>query len=331
MIYPPNLLITNFCNQNCSFCFASAEMQNTSFAKKMSVHDYNSVLNKLSSNDVPTIKLLGGEPTLHPDFIKLISTALKKFHRVQIFTNGLMSKSMIEKLKKFENRVQYTFNILTPGFKNHKTVREQIIYNIIKLNELSANTISFTVDPFTSHYTINKLITKDIFNKLHSVRIGLDNPIAGAKNQYLFSDFPNVGRVIELLTQKIHATNSNINIHLNCGFTRCMFTNKQYAYLINSSVDIPGWGCFGKKSSMDVTTELDAFHCFPMSTRYRLKTKGQKIDKIEGKLVLNRFKYWKKIASKVCIECPFYGLGSGRCPGPCIAFKLNEKRSNESL
>ena len=37
---PLNILITNFCNQNCPFCFASSEMNNKLIKKEMSLDDF---------------------------------------------------------------------------------------------------------------------------------------------------------------------------------------------------------------------------------------------------------------------------------------------------
>lgn len=66
---PPNILITNFCNQNCPFCFTRAEMSNKLIRKEMSLENFKKTLLKIKKNpEIQVVKLLGGEPTLHSRF-----------------------------------------------------------------------------------------------------------------------------------------------------------------------------------------------------------------------------------------------------------------------
>jgi hypothetical protein len=103
-----------------------------------------------------------------------------------------------------------------------------------------------------------------------------------------------------------------------------MFTDKDYDYIINNST-LPGFGCFGKQSSMDVSTDMEAFHCFPLSEQKRIALREKGLLKTSGRLILDRLVLWKKTEKKICVTCPFYGTEAGKCPGPCIAFRLNER------
>jgi MoaA/NifB/PqqE/SkfB family radical SAM enzyme len=55
-------------------------------------------LSKLSNGNVRRIRLLGGEPLLHPDITKFIETARKNFpnSEIAICTNGILLKKMSE-------------------------------------------------------------------------------------------------------------------------------------------------------------------------------------------------------------------------------------------
>ena len=73
MIYPANLLITNYCNQSCPFCFASREMSSTTLDKEMKIEDFKKILIKVTHNRHSNIiKLLfimhGNEATINLKF-----------------------------------------------------------------------------------------------------------------------------------------------------------------------------------------------------------------------------------------------------------------------
>ncbi len=83
--------LTNRCNLNCPICFASANQ-----AGYVAEPDYEMVVEYLRAlrNQHPypatAIQFTGGEPTLHPDFFRIIRTANEmSFSHVQIATNGL--------------------------------------------------------------------------------------------------------------------------------------------------------------------------------------------------------------------------------------------------
>ena len=83
--------LTNRCNLRCPICFANAGA-----AGYLYEPDYEEVLRQLrvlrELRPVPctAIQFTGGEPTIHPDFLRIISAARDMgFSHVQIATNGL--------------------------------------------------------------------------------------------------------------------------------------------------------------------------------------------------------------------------------------------------
>ncbi len=83
--------LTNRCNLNCPVCFASANS-----AGYVAEPTYEMVVEMLRSlrrqdpHPATAIQFTGGEPTLHPDFFRIVKTAVEMgFSHVQIATNGL--------------------------------------------------------------------------------------------------------------------------------------------------------------------------------------------------------------------------------------------------
>jgi uncharacterized radical SAM superfamily Fe-S cluster-containing enzyme len=64
-----NIAIVNYCNLKCPYCFADNEQENPIY---MSLENYIKTLDFILKNPVDGIGILGGEPTLHPDFSKII-------------------------------------------------------------------------------------------------------------------------------------------------------------------------------------------------------------------------------------------------------------------
>ncbi len=86
-----NIDLTNRCNLDCPVCFANANVQGYIYEP-----DYDEIVQMLQNlRDIrPTpataVQFSGGEPTIHPDFIKIVAKAAEMgFSNIQIATNGL--------------------------------------------------------------------------------------------------------------------------------------------------------------------------------------------------------------------------------------------------
>ena len=320
---PPNILITNFCNQNCSFCFAREEMASKLIRREMPLKDFKNVLLKLKKNpEIKMVKLLGGEPTLHSKFKEIINLSLKYFSYVQIFTNGVFSDELTKFLIKKSPRIGFTFNVFTPGFIFQPKIRSLVLKRITQTINYSRIALSLTFDMNTDLKTFFNLFEDNLLKKIHFFRLGFSNPVAGEKNFYRFSDFPKMGRQVIYIIKKIREVNEKAEINLNCGFTRCMFTNKEFK-LMKKETNFYGFSCFGKNASFDLQTDLTAFHCFPLSTQYKINTQNKSFINVDKRLIKKRLDFWSKIKENVCVKCPFYGFGEEQCPGPCLGFLIN--------
>lgn len=96
-----NIDLTNRCNMNCPICFANANQQGYVYEP-----DYDTLVNMLVAlrSETPikctAVQFSGGEPTIHPSFIKIIEKARElKFAQIQVATNGLEFARNYEKFK----------------------------------------------------------------------------------------------------------------------------------------------------------------------------------------------------------------------------------------
>ncbi len=83
--------LTNRCNMNCPICFANAGATGNvcELSYEQVIHQLQ-LLRDLKPKPCTAIQFTGGEPTIHPDFLKIVSTARDMgFSHIQIATNGL--------------------------------------------------------------------------------------------------------------------------------------------------------------------------------------------------------------------------------------------------
>ena len=92
-----NLDLTNRCNLTCPVCFANANASGFVFEPTFDeVHRMMVTLRSERPVPCSAIQFAGGEPTIHPDFLKIVKDANKVgFSQVQVATNGIkMAESM---------------------------------------------------------------------------------------------------------------------------------------------------------------------------------------------------------------------------------------------
>ncbi|MBU4141658.1 radical SAM protein [Patescibacteria group bacterium] len=86
-----NIDLTNRCNQKCPICFANSAA--SGYLYEPSFQQVKKMLEMLR-RELPApceaVQFSGGEPTLHPDFIKIVELAKKMgFAQIQVATNGI--------------------------------------------------------------------------------------------------------------------------------------------------------------------------------------------------------------------------------------------------
>lgn len=88
--------ITEHCNLNCKYCNHFSPIAKEEY---LSLEEYKSDLKRLSdlfNGEMKQIKLLGGEPLLHPQIIEFVTATRKYFPNgeIKILTNGILLPKM---------------------------------------------------------------------------------------------------------------------------------------------------------------------------------------------------------------------------------------------
>lgn len=100
-----NILITEFCNQNCLHCNIT---NGKTPENKMDLEKFRLVLDRLSEYGTQFVNITGGEPLLHPQILDILSYCIRSnISNIQILTNLYHSPEKIYKVGRYllENHI----------------------------------------------------------------------------------------------------------------------------------------------------------------------------------------------------------------------------------
>ena len=83
--------LTNRCNMRCPVCFANAGVTGSVHEPDFDqIIEMLQVLRNMEPSPATAVQFTGGEPTIHPEFLRIVSTAREMgFSHIQIATNGI--------------------------------------------------------------------------------------------------------------------------------------------------------------------------------------------------------------------------------------------------
>ncbi len=268
-----NLIITNACRNRCSYCFAS-EIIAAGSAKQthMSMANFEFCLEFLRRSGVSTLKLLGGEPMLHPqirDMFILASSNVFVKH-IELFTSGRFPTEHLQSLAEVRPKLGVVFNL-----------NEERDYTQSALEE-TMGSLRFIVDsgiPVTLSYTIYR----PDFSPEGHIRVLMDYGIHKLRWSLASSGFFGSNASLQPKKQTdfgkalssflLSCADLCIETHVDCVLPPCLFDAETLGHLqwIN-----PG---FGKSRNVgichpaiDVGPDLEVWRCFGRTDiRGRLK------------------------------------------------------------
>ncbi|MEO8355191.1 MAG: radical SAM protein [Chloroflexota bacterium] len=305
-----NLVVTDVCNMKCSFCFAHDYLRKSSF---ISLEAFEQRLDFIERSDINEIRLIGGEPSLHPRFPELIALAQQRGKHIVVFSHGLLSEralACLESLPVEECTILINMNATrTPGQRNTQeqhqrwmTLRRLGQRALLGFNIFEANPQFDFILPLILEANCRRVI-----------RLGLAHPILDGQNEYLHpKQYPMVGHKISQFAKT--AAELGVKLELDCGFVRCMFSNDDMETLHQAQADI-GWRC---NPILDVDLTEQVFHCFPLSGKvHRPFFPDADARNLRALLVEQTRHYRMAGIYKECSTCSF--RQRDECMGGCLA------------
>lgn len=119
-----NIAIVNYCNLKCKYCFADDMIQED--LATMSVEDFCKVLEFLSRTPKNHVGIIGGEPTLHPQFGEILKETNRYCRELNteatLFTNGIELEKWMPDIGE---RIHLLINCNSPEFQSSELFNKQ--------------------------------------------------------------------------------------------------------------------------------------------------------------------------------------------------------------
>lgn len=177
-----NVLLTTCCNLHCAYCFAQERLQENR-SQVMSLADVAKVITFLKRSEHPIFRAMGGEPTLHPHFSRILEMALAEGMRVDVLSNATWPDSHNSLFDRISpRRLFFLLNIDHPD-NYSPALWERIERNTAAVAARGNVTLSFNIFETRPRYEyLLELIRR---HRIDKVRMSFSLPVVGVHNSCL--------------------------------------------------------------------------------------------------------------------------------------------------
>lgn len=313
-----NLAISAVCNQKCPYCF-TVDHRNERGSDRdfLGLDDLDIRLNFLKRSDIGEARLIGGEPTLHPQFVELVECARKSGFEIVVFSNGLMPESALTCLASLPvAECTVLVNVNDPAVAG----KDIHAWRCATIERLGARALlGFNI--YRPDFQLDFLLPMIAGTGCRpAIRLSMAQPCLSGNNRYIHPrQYVAVGTKIVSFARV--AARSGVGLRFDCGFVRCMFSEQDLEALRSSSDDV-GWRC---NPILDVDIEGHVLHCYPLSGIGSLPlTPDTDAPALRSTFISRTHPHRQAGVFQECSSCPF--KASGECPGGCLAVTLRRFR-----
>lgn len=313
----PNIAIVNYCNLKCKYCFADEMIHEE--ARTMNLDEFESILEYFSRTHTNHIGIIGGEPTLHPQFKDIIMRVNKYCKEMDghatLFTNGI-------ELEKYFPEIGDRFGILV----NCNSPESQSTENYNKMIETLDHMDALSWFDHKANCGCNVHMGCDDYSyiwdivdryHLNHIRTSVVSPGGcyvdwrNKKEEYYNTLKPKFLKFCE------DAIKHNCRLNIDCGHIPLCYFNQEELALVMEICD----NIYGNEFChpvIDITPDFKATACFGAYDPVDIRD-------FENIVELERYLYLKKQYGRAqvngggkCSNCPKYKLL--QCQGGCLGF-----------
>ena len=311
-----NLMINTYCNLHCPYCFAQTEMKNN-IVKNISKENFKIYLDFLKNNEEPDVRIIGGEPTLHPDFFELLDIVIDYncFERVVIFSNFTFDTAFAEKIIKYNDKIEIEF---LPNVNNNDKI-DIVESNLDLLSAaipLAVERISINIyDPKQDMSFWERIICK--YN-IRKIRWSITVPNMKLKQDFNFKEYFHSFQDC-LYTMLDWVVKYHVDLQCDCNNPPvCAFDDDFVVYAMKVCPYIFG-DLFCDTAAMDVTPDLDIIGCFGCN-KYRKPLKNfSSIEEIYQDIQIEEMPLRKTPPQEECLRCPRHETTGMFCS--CLGYR----------
>lgn len=313
-----NISLTQHCPLACDYCFARSLPDDFNLPDFMSRATFDWALHLLQRSGIRQVRLLGGEPTLHPQFPSLVEDIIKAGLDLMLFTNGQMSDSIIDCLAELPTeRVSILVNAATCLFTAGSALDPSVAGLFRRLGNRIALGLNISSPAGLSDHILNHVSR---YGLLPAVRLGLAHPHAAADRPFLH---PRLYRMVgeRLVAFLDRARQLGIEVNLDCGFVPCMFPNGGQELEPELARQI------GRRCSPipDILPDGSVIACFPLARKGRFRPdNGDDLAEIRNRFSALEQSFESLGIFPECAACR--ARSNGCCSGGCRAAAIRRLR-----
>ena len=314
-------IVTNYnCNLSCKYCFEQHLWRNKEIITPEELK-YILDFNKKYDNQ---IMLLGGEPTLHPQFLKLVD-ALKSYpeNSNYLLTNGIFSSAYQDVI--IENFKLILVNINEPNkySKANWTILEENLKTIA--SDTGGCQVQIGINLYDKNQKLDYLIPLFTnFHLLKEVRVSFANPNYCFTNEYV--DLVKMKEMAPLFMGLVAMAHFyGFTVKSDCPIPFCLFSSED---LKNVGKFISNFTFSSCKGDYTFFPGLKVGHCFAsFSDIYDLK-KFKNPQEIEFAISKKESELDNVPSFPECEKCFFWQQRV--CQGGCLGHKLKKLRGKNN-
>ncbi len=258
----PNIIINNYCNQKCSYCFANKNMEQT-LQKNMNLFTFLKILKFLKSQNDTNVRILGGEPLLSPHIKNFLQISVKWWFKIIIFSNiNIPTQRFQEIFKHFSKKDNIRINC---------NINDWNFYNPQELENISCNM------RFAKTQGIELILWYNITNpntdfnfhinlaRKHNIKtINLKITNTSIWEQQIINNTDR--KLWQFLFNIIKQYHTEFQFSISCWLPKNIFTNDEIIYLKKyTNITLRFW-CSANDWKFDFNTDGRIFKCFPLES-----------------------------------------------------------------
>jgi len=332
----PNIMITKKCNLKCPYCFANEFVNKNNVDMKM--EDYLKAIEFALTDPDERIGLIGGEPTIHPNFKEMLEVLIQddRVNQVTLFTNGIYLDKYIKQLVHPKFSILVNCNSPTDiGEKAYNKLVENLDLYINQYYMQDRITLGMNMyKPDFEYEYIVDLVKKHNFKYLRTA-ISVPNT-KELKNTNAVDYFKLMKPYVMSFYYKL--LDNGIMPFYDCNMLpTCILSSREkdnlYYMIQNSGIEDKNLLCDFTTCEpvIDILPDLKAIRCFALSDAEKVH-----IDEFNNIVELKAyFNNWfdsfgfNISSSPECKDC--YERKVMKCTGGCYAFKINKIVNAHSL
>lgn len=334
----PNIMITETCNLNCTYCFANEFVNKTH--QNMSFNEFIDAVEFLrTGHSKISFGIIGGEPTLHPEFKMIMKYIIDSDHisEVTLFTNGLLLEKFADELS--HHKIKILINCNSPediGYENYAKYRRNIDYLINK--RYCKDKITLGINMYKSDFDFSyilELLKEFRFNNLR-VSVSVPNIDHGEIRNSL-TDFLKIKPRIRQFFNELFIL--DVLPFFDCNFIPSCILNEEDLGLIklfenklNRKLNIYTSKC---EPVIDITPGLKAVRCFGLSSHSKVDIKNfNNLEELKNHYFNSIDSYaYSTVLHQKCLNCTH--RENYRCTNGCLVYKINQinavKKNNDDF